>query len=107
MQGWGFEFIRAVKHAVSVLTEIWSRGVSAASSAYSSGRGKLSRRGPLYPFPHLVGGDGSILSGIASRASPMLSSPRKALRWVVASARALARALALDCSLEDHLTETG
>eukprot|EP00962_Isochrysis_galbana_P001757 scaffold459_cov117-Isochrysis_galbana.AAC.3 len=75
-QGWGFEFISAVKHAVSVFTEIWSRGVSAASSAYSSGRGKLSRRGPLYPLPHLVGGDGSILSGIASRASPLLSSPR-------------------------------
>eukprot|EP00962_Isochrysis_galbana_P009246 scaffold2588_cov113-Isochrysis_galbana.AAC.1 len=37
----------AVKQAVSVLTVIWSRGVSSASSAYSSGRGKLSLRGPL------------------------------------------------------------
>eukprot|EP00962_Isochrysis_galbana_P011567 scaffold3256_cov114-Isochrysis_galbana.AAC.17 len=34
----------AEKHAVSVLTVIWSRGVLFASSAYSSGRGKLSRR---------------------------------------------------------------
>eukprot|EP00962_Isochrysis_galbana_P013898 scaffold3952_cov116-Isochrysis_galbana.AAC.2 len=49
--------------------------MQSASSAYSSGRGKLSRRGPLYPLPHLVGGDGSILSGIASRASLTLSSP--------------------------------
>eukprot|EP00962_Isochrysis_galbana_P030839 scaffold10025_cov119-Isochrysis_galbana.AAC.7 len=49
-------------------------GVSSASSAYSSlvrEGGKLSRRGrgPLYPLPHLVGGDGSILSGVSSRAS--------------------------------------
>eukprot|EP00962_Isochrysis_galbana_P009108 scaffold2531_cov125-Isochrysis_galbana.AAC.3 len=36
--GWSLEFSRAVKQAVSVLTVIWSRGVSSASSAYSSGR---------------------------------------------------------------------
>eukprot|EP00962_Isochrysis_galbana_P006887 scaffold1862_cov104-Isochrysis_galbana.AAC.1 len=34
-----------------VRTEIWSRGVSFASNAYSSGRGKLSRRGET---PRLV-----------------------------------------------------
>eukprot|EP00962_Isochrysis_galbana_P000133 scaffold34_cov124-Isochrysis_galbana.AAC.12 len=34
-----------MKQAVRVLTVIWSRGVSSAPSAYSSGRGKLSRRG--------------------------------------------------------------
>eukprot|EP00962_Isochrysis_galbana_P005888 scaffold1585_cov96-Isochrysis_galbana.AAC.2 len=73
---------------------IWSRGVSSASSAYSSGRGrgKLSRRGPLFipPVPHLVGGDGSTLSGASSRASPSVSSPRVfcvALCWLVASSR--------------------
>eukprot|EP00962_Isochrysis_galbana_P030814 scaffold10020_cov122-Isochrysis_galbana.AAC.6 len=65
-----------MKHAVRVLTVTWSRGVSSAPSAYSSGRGKLSRRGPLYPPPHLVGGEGSMLSGATSRASPMVSSPR-------------------------------
>eukprot|EP00962_Isochrysis_galbana_P042474 scaffold15909_cov128-Isochrysis_galbana.AAC.9 len=47
MHGWGLGFCRAEKHAVSILTVIWSRGVSFSSSAYSSGRGKLSRRGPL------------------------------------------------------------
>eukprot|EP00962_Isochrysis_galbana_P023745 scaffold7204_cov102-Isochrysis_galbana.AAC.8 len=44
---WGLVFSWAVKQAVRVLTMIWSRGVSSASSAYSSGRGKPSRRGPL------------------------------------------------------------
>eukprot|EP00962_Isochrysis_galbana_P051902 scaffold23315_cov146-Isochrysis_galbana.AAC.1 len=65
-----------MKEAVRVLTVIWSRGVSSAPSAYSSGRGKHSLRGPLNPLPHLVGGDGSILSGATSSASPIVISPR-------------------------------
>eukprot|EP00962_Isochrysis_galbana_P015157 scaffold4357_cov113-Isochrysis_galbana.AAC.13 len=74
--GWGLVFSWAVKEAVRVLTVIWSRGVSSAPSAYSSGRGKHSLRGPLKPLPHLVGGDGSILLGATSNASPIVSSPR-------------------------------
>eukprot|EP00962_Isochrysis_galbana_P005303 scaffold1444_cov134-Isochrysis_galbana.AAC.1 len=39
-QGWGLGFCRAEKHVVSTLTVIWSRGVSFASRAYSSGIGE-------------------------------------------------------------------
>eukprot|EP00962_Isochrysis_galbana_P021189 scaffold6250_cov151-Isochrysis_galbana.AAC.2 len=64
MHGWGLGFCRAEKHAVSVLTVIWSRGVLFASSAYSSGRGKLSRRGPLFvTFPPPSGGGGVDIIG--------------------------------------------
>jgi hypothetical protein len=30
----------------------------------------------LYPFPQLVGGEGSMLSGVSSRASPTANSPK-------------------------------
>eukprot|EP00962_Isochrysis_galbana_P003025 scaffold843_cov108-Isochrysis_galbana.AAC.6 len=74
--GWGLDFSWAEKEAVRDLTVIWSRGTWSTPSAYSSGRGKHSLRGPLNPLPHLVGGDGSILSGATLSASPIVSSPR-------------------------------
>eukprot|EP00962_Isochrysis_galbana_P052639 scaffold24129_cov145-Isochrysis_galbana.AAC.1 len=65
--GWGLDFSWAEKEAVRDLTVIWSRGIWSAPSAYSSA---------LNPLPHLVGGDGSILSGATLSASPIVSSPR-------------------------------
>jgi hypothetical protein len=57
MLGCGLCFLLLEKVVVSILTEVTSSGVSLSSRAYSSGRGKDSLRGPLYPFPHLVGGE--------------------------------------------------
>eukprot|EP00962_Isochrysis_galbana_P004680 scaffold1290_cov115-Isochrysis_galbana.AAC.4 len=59
-----------MKEAVRVLTVIWSRGISSAPSAYSSGRGKHSRRGPLNPLPHLAssgGGRGGWVNVVGGR----------------------------------------
>jgi hypothetical protein len=76
MLGCGLCFLLLEKVVVSILTEVTSSGVSFSSRANSSGRGKDSLRGPLYPFPHLVGGEGSMLSGVSCRASPIANSPK-------------------------------
>lgn len=62
--GWGLCSMREEKVWVRILTDVASRWVPLSSREYSSGRGKASLLSPLYPVPHLAGGEGSMLVGI-------------------------------------------